>query len=206
MPRTGGQVQSASRTALMGLVGPTPGSEDLGKARRTRSSAVRFSAASVGLFSILQAGPVTAQSPVGSVDYREQVHPILAANCLSCHDQEKRSGGLALATYDDVLAGGRSGPAVKPGQSAESLLISRLRGEIEPQMPLGGVLGSSQIDTLRAWIDEGARPAPEARPAAPPFGTVGTGLTTALSPAISRTKGLSHPASSPTPFSPVVPS
>ena len=153
----------------MGLVGPTPGSEDMGKARRPSSSAVRFSAASVGLFLILQAGPITAQSPVGSVDYREQVHPILAANCLSCHDQEKRSGGLALATYEDVLAGGRSGPAVKPGQSAESLLISRLRGEIEPQMPLGGVLGDSQIDTLRAWIDEGARPAPEARPAPPPW-------------------------------------
>ena len=153
----------------MGFVGSKPSNQDLGKARRPRSPAVRFSAARIGLFLLLQAGPVAAQSPVGRVDYREQVHPILAANCLACHDQEKRSGGLALATYDDVLAGGRSGPAVKPGQSADSLLIARLRGEIEPQMPLGGVLGASQIDILRAWIDEGARPAPAARPAPSPW-------------------------------------
>src|SRR5204862_392100 len=28
------------------------------------------------------------------VDYQQQVHPILAANCLGCHSAEKRSGGL----------------------------------------------------------------------------------------------------------------
>ncbi len=36
-------------------------------------------------------------------------------------------------------------------------------------MPLGGVLGGAQIDILRAWIDEGARPAPAARPARAPW-------------------------------------
>ncbi len=142
--------------------------QDLGNVRRPCSSAVRFSAASLGLFLLLQA-IAAAQAPAGRVDYRDQVHPILATHCLACHDQEKRSGGLALATYDDVLAGGRSGPAVRPGQSADSLIIARLLGKIEPQMPLGGVLGDAQVDILRAWIDEGARPAPAAQPAPAPW-------------------------------------
>ena len=44
-----------------------------------------------------------------SIDFNSQVHGILAARCLVCHSQEKRSGGLSLATYQDVLNGGRSG-------------------------------------------------------------------------------------------------
>ena len=54
------------------------------------------------------------------VDYERQVHPILAAKCWSCHSQEKRSGGLSLATLADVLACGRSGAAIQPGSAAGS--------------------------------------------------------------------------------------
>ena len=32
------------------------------------------------------------------IDFNTQIHPILAARCLVCHSQEKRSGGLSLAT------------------------------------------------------------------------------------------------------------
>jgi len=37
------------------------------------------------------------------VDYERQVHPILAAKCWSCHSQEKRSGGLSMATIYHAL-------------------------------------------------------------------------------------------------------
>jgi hypothetical protein len=71
------------------------------------------------------------------VDYERQVHPILAAKCWSCHSQEKRSGGLSLATLADVLAAGRSGAAMKPGSAATSLLVRRVNGEVQPRMPIG---------------------------------------------------------------------
>src|SRR5713226_2909443 len=69
------------------------------------------------------AGGQTAGSPPATIDYQQRVHTILAAKCLSCHSGERRSGGLSLAAYADALEGGRSGAAVRPGDSAGSLLV-----------------------------------------------------------------------------------
>src|SRR4051794_33375338 len=102
------------------------------------------------------------------VDYERQVHPILAVRCWSCHSQEKRSGGLSLGTLADVLEGGRSGAAVKPGSAATSLLMRRVNGDVQPRMPLGApALGVAEIAILRAWIDEGARATPTSAAAKP---------------------------------------
>jgi hypothetical protein len=104
------------------------------------------------------AGRQTAGSTPATVDYQQQVHAILAAKCLSCHSAERRSGGLSLAAYIDVLDGGRSGAAIRPGDAAESLLVRRITGDIAPQMPMGRpALSAGEVETIRAWIDEGAR-------------------------------------------------
>ena len=65
------------------------------------------------------AAPRPAARPQGPalVDYERQVKSILDENCLECHSQDKRKGGLSLATYEDVLEGGRSGAVVRPGSS-----------------------------------------------------------------------------------------
>src|SRR5262249_47703334 len=70
------------------------------------------------------------------------------------------------ATYPDVLNGGRSGAAVKPGNSAGSLLLQRVTGSEATRMPLGGAaLSALEIGILTNWIDQGARSAPDAEPA-----------------------------------------
>ncbi len=107
--------------------------------------------------------PATATSvnKPSKIDYQLDIHAIFAAHCLTCHNAEKRSGGLSLGTYADIIAGGRSGAAIKPGRSGESLVVRRLLGEILPAMPLSGdPLTQPEIATLRAWIDEGARATP----------------------------------------------
>jgi hypothetical protein len=105
-----------------------------------------------------------------SIDFAAEVHPILSAYCLECHSQDKRKGGLSLATYEDVLDGGRSGAAVRPGNGAGSLIFHRLSGDIEPQMPLDELpLADEELAVLRLWIDQGARPYPTAPPAPPPW-------------------------------------
>ncbi len=115
-------------------------------------------------FGTLHAQP----APPARIDFESRVHPVIAARCLPCHSQEKRSGGLSLATYDDVLEGGRSGAAVRPGNSKNSLLMHRILGETKPQMPLGGSpLADSEIAAIRTWIDEGARATPTSAAAAP---------------------------------------
>ena len=106
----------------------------------------------------------------GVVDFAKQIQPILKENCLECHSQDKRKGGLSLTTYVDVLDGGRSGPAVRPRNGEGSLIFHRLSGGIEPQMPLDELpLSSEQIALIRLWIDQGARPNPNAPPAPPPW-------------------------------------
>jgi mono/diheme cytochrome c family protein len=108
-----------------------------------------------------------AAQPGAAIDYNRDVHAVLAARCLVCHGQQKRSGGLSLATYSDVLNGGRSGAAIKPGDSADSLLIRRITTTSgAARMPIGGpALNPSEIGILTTWIDQGARPAANAAPA-----------------------------------------
>jgi hypothetical protein len=95
------------------------------------------------------------------VDYAKDVHAILADHCLVCHNSEKRSNGLSLGTYEDIMAGGKTGAAIKPGDSKNSLLMKRLLGDVAPRMPFGGdPLSNSEIAVIRTWIDEGARETP----------------------------------------------
>jgi hypothetical protein len=112
----------------------------------------------------------TAASPRPLIDYQRQVRPILAKRCLECHSQDKRKGGLSLATYADALDGGRSGAVIRPGRSTRSLIIHRVSGATEPQMPKDeDPLSAREIALLRLWIDQGARETPASPPAPPPW-------------------------------------
>ena len=113
---------------------------------------------------LVPAMSLCAQSP----DYQSQIAPVLAKKCASCHNSTKRSGGLSLATYEDVLVGGRNGAVVRPGKSAESMLLKRITGSVEPRMPLGDEpLGAAENAVLTKWIDAGARATPKSAPAKP---------------------------------------
>jgi hypothetical protein len=111
-----------------------------------------------------------ARSRRALVDYRLQVQPILAERCLECHGADKRKGGLSLATYADALEGGRNGAAIRPGNAAGSLLLHRLKGDVEPQMPKDEApLADSEMALITSWIDQGARETPGSRPAPQPW-------------------------------------
>jgi hypothetical protein len=104
------------------------------------------------------------------VDYAREIEPILSENCLECHSQDKRKGGLSLANYGDVLEGGKDGAVVRPGNGAGSMMIARVRGEQGDRMPLDELpLSDEQIDTLRRWIDQGARVTPTSAAAPAPW-------------------------------------
>src|SRR5262249_27311849 len=110
----------------------------------------------------------TAATGQARVDYKTEIQPIIARECLECHSQDRRKGGLSLATYSDALDGGRSGAVIRPGNGAGSALIHRLTGALDPQMPKDkDPLRPAGIPLIRRWIDHGARETP-ARPPAPP--------------------------------------
>jgi mono/diheme cytochrome c family protein len=125
------------------------------------------------IFAALAVGSALSGTVPGaeSVDYARDVKPILAKHCASCHGPVKPRGGLRLDTAAAAVKGGKSGPAVVPGESEESLLIEALTGDgAVERMPLKRPpLSDREVATLRAWIDQGARfPAGEKPGKAPP--------------------------------------
>ena len=98
--------------------------------------------------------------------FEQRVRPVLARNCYGCHT-ETESGGLRLDARERVLKGGRSGPAVVPGDPEHSLLVRAVRHTHERlKMPPNGKLSDREIADLAAWIQNGAAwpdaPAPKA--------------------------------------------
>ena len=53
----------------------------------------------------------------------------LSARCYACHSALRKKSGLRVDTAAELIAGGDAGPAVVPGKSADSYLISMLTGE-----------------------------------------------------------------------------
>src|SRR5262245_41800471 len=91
------------------------------------------------------------------VDYKQDIQPLLAQNCYSCHGPEVQQAGLRLDLRQNALRGGDYGPVIKIGDSAASKLIRRLvDGDGGLQMPPDGPLSNEEIGMLRAWIDQGA--------------------------------------------------
>src|SRR5438552_1599384 len=88
------------------------------------------------------------------IDFSRDIQPLLAARCYPCHGPEKQENGLRWDRKSSALKGGSSGPAVIPGNSAESRMIHLVagleRGLVMPKK--GERLTADQIGLLRAWI------------------------------------------------------
>jgi cytochrome c553 len=87
--------------------------------------------------------------------FENQVHPVLAQHCWSCHGEETQESDLRLDSRTAVLEGGALGPAAVPGDPRESLLIHAVRGDGDLQMPPDSSLSSEQITTLERWVSMG---------------------------------------------------
>jgi hypothetical protein len=98
-----------------------------------------------------------------TVDYNRDVRPILAGPCYACHgpDEAKRQAGLRLDKREGALATLESGElAIVPGNSKQSQLVARIAATDDGVMPPkdhGVPLTVGQIETMRRWIDQGAK-------------------------------------------------
>jgi hypothetical protein len=96
----------------------------------------------------------------GDVSFASEVVPILLDQCVNCHGERDPESNLRMTSLESLVKGGRTGPAIVPGKSADSLLVKKIRGVgIEGQrMPLGKApLSDDQITMIAKWIDQGAR-------------------------------------------------
>lgn len=95
-----------------------------------------------GVLSLCAADPVS---------FTKQVKPILVERCLACHSDKERFGGLSLESFDDIA------DYLTPGDPSKSRLLIVVTGSTA-KMPRGGPpLKAEQIETLRAWIEQGAK-------------------------------------------------
>lgn len=117
--------------------------------------------------------PPAAPRPVAFVN---DVKPLLEASCIACHAHGQKKGRYAIDSRELFLAGGGSGSAALPGDSAGSLVVQLVAG-LDPDrvMPAKGPRWTpEQVGVLRAWIDQGA-PWPEGV-------TLGRGVQARLAP------------------------
>ena len=90
--------------------------------------------------------------------FEKHVRPILANQCFACHGPHAGEGqaGLRLDSLAGILEGGRSGPAVVPGNAAQSLLIHAVNHDTLLQMPPKAKLPLGDIAILTEWVNSGA--------------------------------------------------
>ena len=120
----------------------------------TRSRLFLLSAAVIVSGVAVSAEPLT---------FERHVRPILKAQCFHCHGEAgETKGGLDSRLARFLFKGGKSGPAVVPGDAAGSHLVQLIKSG---EMPEGtGKLTSQQVETIEKWVAQGARterPEPE---------------------------------------------
>ena len=91
------------------------------------------------------------------VTFDDHIMPIFRQRCATCHNPNKKSGGLDLTNYTALMQGGSSGASIEPGDSGFSYLFSLVTHEESPKMPPSSEkIPQGEIDTLAKWIDGGA--------------------------------------------------
>src|SRR3954452_411836 len=105
-------------------------------------------------------GALLAVAPTAWADapakptFEDKVLPILKERCFKCHAGAEPKNGLKLTSRREILAGGKSGAAIRINAAESSLLWIKIAGN---DMPKGGPpLTAEEKGILRTWINDGA--------------------------------------------------
>jgi hypothetical protein len=107
--------------------------------------------------------PVRGQMSEGEAFFESRVRPLFVAHCQECHTTGNAESELSLDSLQDLLQGGSRGPAVVPGNPAESLLVSAVKHGETLKMPPKTKLTPAQVSDLMQWIAMGC-PWPNSAP------------------------------------------
>ena len=92
-----------------------------------------------------------------TVSFSKEIQPIFQATCWTCHGASVRMSQLDLRTRESALQGGAHGVDLVPGKAVDSRLYRLVAGVDKPRMPLNGQLTPEQVETIKLWIEQGAK-------------------------------------------------
>jgi hypothetical protein len=91
---------------------------------------------------------------------QHDIIPILLRHCTACHNHRRHEGDLDLTSRASMLKGGKSGPALVPGEPEKSLMLQTI---LARKMPPLGIFDSGvtpppepDVEKLKQWIVQGA--------------------------------------------------
>ncbi|MFN8598409.1 MAG: c-type cytochrome domain-containing protein, partial [Anaerolineae bacterium] len=137
-----------------------------------------------------------ATAPASTFVWQDGVDKLIGDKCAACH-VAGNLGGLSLKTYADALKGGKSGPAIVPGNPDKSIMI-----QIQQSGNHAALFASDELAKIIEWIKAGApeTAAPVAAPAAPGATPTAVGPTPTLAPTATPTPFMTPtPTDFPTP-------
>ena len=105
----------------------------------------------VSLYLLIQL-PILLQMPAPA-DLDRQAVALIEQSCRRCHNPEVSNSDLQLTSLNGALRGGKSGPALVPGDARASLMYRLVEAG---EMPFLEPLPAAQRELLRLWIDSGA--------------------------------------------------
>lgn len=90
----------------------------------------------------------------GEVCFESSVLPIFVSSCAmsGCHDATSREEGFVLDSYVNIVRKG-----INPGNASSSKLYKVLFENGEDRMPPDGSLTQAQKDSIKLWINQGAK-------------------------------------------------
>ena len=96
------------------------------------------------------------------VSYSAEIADILESKCTGCHNDALAENKLKMETLEQLLKGGKRGPALKPGKADESLMFQMGSHRLDPVMPPKDKKDlkpwtSEEAGLIKMWIDQGAR-------------------------------------------------
>jgi hypothetical protein len=119
-----------------------------------------FSTVIANLSICVAASPPSSNPTPEKIEFFEKhVRPILVSHCYTCHSAAtKPAGQLRLDERYGLINGGDSGPAIVPGDPANSLILKKVQDQdAKLRMPKDSPpLSESEIADLTAWIQDGA--------------------------------------------------
>jgi Cytochrome C oxidase, cbb3-type, subunit III/Planctomycete cytochrome C len=90
----------------------------------------------------------------GNVCFESSVLPIFQSSCAmtGCHNSVSHIEGYALDSYANIVRRG-----ITPGNASQSKLYKVLFASGEDRMPPNGSLTQAQKDSIKIWINQGAK-------------------------------------------------